>query len=240
MRFRLLTYNMHKGIGGIDRRYAPERIIQVIEHCHPDVVMLQEVDEGVPRSKHDRQVDLLADALEMRHRVFQPNVRLKHGRYGNAILSRFQLSDFRDIDLTIPLKKRRQALVAHCRIRCAGHSHTIVLLNVHLGLAGFERTIQIRRILSSDLLRHVHHDTGVVIAGDFNDVWGTVGRRLFEPAAFHSACGSRRTFPAVMPVRSLDRVYYRGSLSVHHSFASHTQTARHASDHLPLVVDFDL
>ncbi len=27
MRFRIVTYNIHKGIGGIDRRYDPARIV---------------------------------------------------------------------------------------------------------------------------------------------------------------------------------------------------------------------
>src|SRR4029077_3714533 len=42
MRFQLITYNIHKGIGGIDRRYRPERIIEALGHYHPDVVLLQE------------------------------------------------------------------------------------------------------------------------------------------------------------------------------------------------------
>ncbi len=30
MRFRLMTYNIHKGIGGVDRRYRFERIIETL------------------------------------------------------------------------------------------------------------------------------------------------------------------------------------------------------------------
>ena len=108
MRLRLMTYNIHKGIGGIDRRYRPDRIMETVRHYEPDVVLLQEVDEGTPRSHHHRQVDLLGDALEMPYRVYQPNVRLKVGQYGNAILSRHPLTDMQDLDLTIPLKKRRR------------------------------------------------------------------------------------------------------------------------------------
>lgn len=78
---------------------------------------MQEVDDGVPRSRADCQVELFADALDLKHHAFQRNVKLKHGHYGNAILSRFPLTDVHDIDLTIPLKKRRQALVAHCQLR---------------------------------------------------------------------------------------------------------------------------
>ncbi len=44
----------------------------------------------------------------------------------------------------------------------------------------------------------------------------------------------------MMPVRALDRVYCRGCLDVRNSFASRTEVARQASDHLPLVVDFEV
>ena len=47
---RLLTYNIHKGIGGRDRRYSLERIIDVIEAENPDLICLQEVDRHVRRS----------------------------------------------------------------------------------------------------------------------------------------------------------------------------------------------
>ncbi len=32
MRIRLITYNIHKGIGGIDRRYQPQRVGATIAH----------------------------------------------------------------------------------------------------------------------------------------------------------------------------------------------------------------
>lgn len=238
--FRLLTYNIHKGIGGVDRRYRLDRTIATIRRLVPDIAFLQEVDEGVPRSRAHRQVDLLADALEMRYRLYQPNVTLKLGRYGNAILSRFPLTDVRDIELTIPMKKRRRGLAAHCRLRATDRSRSLLLVNVHLGLAGFERVMQVRKLLNTDVIQNVHNDTPVIVAGDCNDVWNTLGRRLFRPAGFHLASGDKRTFPAVMPVRALDRVFCRGNVEVAAGFASRSDVARQASDHLPLVVDFQI
>lgn len=240
MRFRLLTYNIHKGIGGVDRRYRPERIIEAIAHCQPDIVLLQEVDDGVPRSNGHRQVDVLGDELQLPHRAFQRNVKLREGHYGNAILSRFPLHDVHDLNLTVPLKKSRRALLAHCRMQVGGHQRTLLIVNTHLGLAGFERRIQARRILQSELLQRTHHQTPVIAAGDFNDVWSMLGRSCFEPAGFRSAVGSIKTFPAFLPLRPLDRIFFRGRIELHHSFASHTAVARQASDHLPLVADFQL
>lgn len=240
MRFRLLTYNIHKCIGGMDRKYHPDRVIEVLSHYQPDIALLQEVDDGVPRSSHHRQVDLLGDALDYRYRAYQKNVRLKTGDYGNAILSRFPLFDVNHVDLTVPMKKRRRALIAHCRVHHEGHTRRMLLMNVHLGLAGYERTIQARRLLTTDVLTHTHHHTPVLIGGDFNDVFGVLGRRVLEPRGFLAAVRNQKTFPAVLPLRPLDRVFYRGDVSHHHTFAGHSEAAREASDHLPLVVDFDL
>ena len=50
---RLLTYNIHKGVGS-DRRYRLERIIDVIQEQEPDLICLQEVDRNVQRSRLPR------------------------------------------------------------------------------------------------------------------------------------------------------------------------------------------
>ena len=237
MRFRMITYNIHKGIGGLDRRYRPERIVETLAAWRPDVVLLQEVDDGAPRSYRHRQVDLLGDALGLPHRAFQANVTLWEGVYGNAILSRFPLARVEHVDLTVPLKKRRRALVAHCRLPFE-HARRLLVCNLHLGLAGFERKMQLRRLLVSRALAY-HHPIPLIAAGDFNDVYGNLCRRVMGPAGFETA-GRVRTFPALLPLHGLDRVFFRGGLRLVRSFAPCTPPARHASDHLPLVAEFEV
>jgi endonuclease/exonuclease/phosphatase family metal-dependent hydrolase len=73
-----------------------------------------------------------------------------------------------------------------------------------------------------------------------NDVWGGLGKATLELAGFRSATGPVKTFPAFLPLRPLDRIYYRGGLRVSHAHASRSGLARVASDHLPLVADFEL
>jgi endonuclease/exonuclease/phosphatase family metal-dependent hydrolase len=240
MRFRLLTYNIHKGIGGLDRRYDLTRIVETIRHYQPDIALLQEVDDGAKRSRHERQVDLLAEAVELPHRAYQRNVRLRTvGHYGNAVLSRFALEEPEDLDLTIRFKKRRCALICRLHAHHAGHTRSIAIANVHLGMAGFERQIQLNRLLRCDRLRGMHYNTPLIIAGDFNDVWDNLGRRVMHPAGFELGSGHVRTFPAAAPLRRLDRVFYRGAIKATAAFAGHTGVARRASDHLPLIVDFE-
>lgn len=239
MQFRIITYNIHKGIGGVDRRYRLERIITTLQRYNADIIFMQEVDDNVPRSRHHRQVDEIGDALDMRHRLFQANVKLTKGHYGNAILSRYPLSGAEHIDLTIPLKKNRRALLSHCHIR-EEHQRSILLINCHLGLAGFERVMQLNRILDSKTLKRTHHSTPIILGGDYNDVWDTLGKKCMEPARFRSVSHKINTFPAIMPVRQLDRIYYKGELVFLHSFPGHSDLARQASDHLPLIADFKL
>ena len=240
MRVRLVTYNIHKGIGGVDRRYDLSRVVDVLNSYEPDIVLLQEVDDGVPRSRRDVQVRLLAEATGLSHLAFQHNVKLKIGHYGNAILSRYPLHEIDDVDLTIRFKKRRRALVARCRVTHEHHARTLLLANVHLGLAEFERRIQVRRLLADDHLRRLRRMTPCVIAGDFNDVWGKTGRLPLREAGFAPAAKKIKTFPAAMPIRPLDRAYVRGDVCVTGAFAGHSKVAREASDHRPLVVDLEL
>ncbi|NOQ90769.1 MAG: EEP domain-containing protein, partial [Gammaproteobacteria bacterium] len=48
-----------------------------------------------------------------------------------------------------------------------------------------------------------------------------------------------RTFPAVFPVLSMDRIYYRG-LDVVHCQRLHDQPWDRLSDHTPLLAEFKL
>ncbi len=243
MKLRVLTYNVHKCIGGVDRRYWPERVRDTIGHYQPDLVLLQEVDSAAKRSQRDRQADMLGHMLDMPYRVYSPNVKLlRGGEYGNAILSRFPATETRNIDLSIPPKKRRGVLHARYRVRLGsrGRSRTLHVYNLHLGLSGTERKAQLRRFLDSQPFVGLDRRTPIIVAGDFNDVWGTLGPKLLHPAGFHSARACIRTFPAFAPVRALDAIYVRGRIELVRVARSRLAVARLASDHLPLIADLRL
>lgn len=245
MKLRILTYNIHKCIGGLDRRYDPSRVRQTVAHYAPDLVLLQEVDSMAARSNADRQVDLLGDLLGFRHRTYFPNVRLRRGgEYGNAILSRFPLTDTSNVDLTIPPKKRRSVLHARCRVRLGGaagnRTRTLHVYNLHLGLSGAERKVQLRMFLESHPFVGLNHRTPTIVAGDFNDLWGTLGRKMLSPAGFRGIGRPIRTFPAWAPLRALDSVYVRGDVTIQNAFRARLAVAKRASDHLPLIADLDI
>jgi endonuclease/exonuclease/phosphatase family metal-dependent hydrolase len=241
---RLLSWNIHKGIGGLDRRYDLTRILEVIHHYDPDVCVLQEVDRGVPRSREHDQANLLAEVLGYPHRAFQPNVVLRKGCYGNATLSRYPFAEERNINLSISLKKPRGALYTEIHARIKEHTRTIHLYNCHLGLSGTERRLQVRRLLDSVPLNRLGNASRVIIAGDTNDWNGALARGRLRVAGFTCATGrgarASLTFPAWRPVSALDRVYLRGPVVGNRHFRGRLRQCLHASDHLPIVIELEL
>ena len=100
--------------------------------------------------------------------------------------------------------------------------------------------MQLKKLLAHDHLDRVASTTPVVVAGDLNDVWGTLGRQLMRPAGFRGTDRKPRTFPAYAPVRPLDSLYVRGEIEITSLMSSRLAIARQASDHLPLVADLSL
>ena len=246
MRLRVLTYNIHKAIG-VDGEFAPERIIEILAHHNADIALLQEVDHGVPRSEHLNLAAHLGRTLEYGYRAVGMNVFLKTGKYGNVTLSHFPIGRQRNIDLTIGRRKRRGA--QHTRIQLVhGHRHmTIDVFNIHLSLLANLRAQQITRLLNSTDLADLDPQSPCIIGGDLNDWRGLLRRRFFEPAGFRCATGPRagsrwaiKTFPAFAPTGGLDKLFYRGALRLMHVGRSRLKLARVASDHLPVIADFEI
>jgi endonuclease/exonuclease/phosphatase family metal-dependent hydrolase len=240
MRIRVATWNIHKGVGGVDRRYRPERIVELLSEVNPDIAMLQEVSRDLPRSRFDDQVALLSESLAMPYTAYSAEHRFRIGGYGNAILSRWPLADNSRIDLTVGVRKKRGALQARSRVRIGQHTRALVLFNLHLGLSMSERALQVTRFLAAHPFAGLHHRTPVVLAGDFNDVFGRLGHDYLLPAGFRRAGASANTFPAWLPMRPLDALYVRGDLRVVHCLPVRNRVARRASDHLPLVSELEL
>jgi len=237
---RIVTWNIHKGIG-TDRCYRLERVIAVLRDVDADVVCLQEVDRGVPRSACDDQAERLGEALGYDHAALGLNVRVKSGAYGNLTLSRFPLTDVKNVDLTIPPKKRRSGLVTRVEI---GPPGGLLLANVHLGLMHLERRVQVRRLLAH-VFEDSRPDQPLVIAGDWNEWTRRLVHGVLRERGFHVARGETRprgvrTWPSRRPLVALDRILYRDPIRCRHVACILDDLTRVASDHLPLMVELDV
>jgi len=234
---RALTYNIHKGIGGRDRRYDLDRIVRVIERENPDVVCLQEVTRHARRTRYDDQPKLLQEAFAFADAAYQMNVHYREGGYGNLILSRWPIVRRHHLSLRRGFRKPRGAQLAVIE----SPEGVIHLVNWHLGLGERERRWQVQRLLSHPLFRE-SAALPTLVLGDFNDWRNRLAAAALADQGFLPLAEppSRfRTFPAFLPALSLDKAFQSG-LFIRDAGVVRTHLSHRASDHLPLIVDFHL
>jgi endonuclease/exonuclease/phosphatase family metal-dependent hydrolase len=247
VKLRVLSYNIHRAIG-VDRRFRPERIVSIIGYYAPDIALLQEVDQGVPRSRELHLAHEIARALGYEHWAIGHNVALRRGRYGNATLSRWPIQRERNIDLTIGFRKRRGCQHTRIAVRTpSGRTRRLEAFNLHLGLSARERQRQVSLLAHSRELALLPPQVACLVGGDYNDWRSLLVPTFVDELGFRSATGGDdegeraiRTFPSFFPQGALDRIYYRGSLHLANARRCRLAISRIASDHLPVIVDFEL
>ncbi len=247
MLIRVLSYNMHRAIG-VDRLFRPERIAKVINHHQADIVLLQEVDVGVPRSRNLDLAKEMAEAAGYPHYVTGLNVQLRKGKYGNATLSKFPIIQSRNINLTVGKRKARGCQHSIIQINNSNDfSQRIDVFNLHLGLSAQERVRQVGLLIHSKEFTSLAPDTPCLIGGDLND-WLTRLAPIFTDILnFECATNHSRgyhnpylTYPSFSPTGGLDKIFYRGPIKLLRRKRCWMGTTRLASDHLPVIAEFEL
>ena len=211
------------------------------------MVFLQEIhgERTISNNRFDdwpnnRQFEFLADQV-WHHHAYGKNAIYKSGHHGNAILSKYPFIRWENIDVSIMRSASRSLL--HGTIQIPDTEQNIHVICVHLGLFGRERDRQLAT-LAKRISSHIPADDPLIIAGDFNDWRGRAEHHLHQglgvKEVFKSSLGSyARTFPAMLPVLSMDRIYYRG-LDAIHCQRLHDQPWNRLSDHTPLLAEFRL
>jgi endonuclease/exonuclease/phosphatase family metal-dependent hydrolase len=263
---RVATYNIHRAVGA-DGRFQPERTARVVLSLDADLVALQEVEmpalpstqlllswfaaagyrsllgPTIGNERHGYGNVLLSrlpllgcDRVDLSVTGREPR-GLVDARFGPLPVA----MDAVDIGLG---KGRRPPP----HLRC---------LATHLGLSRGERRQQIARIAalldaatSSGLDRDADRDLDpaqptqpvacclapTLLLGDFNE-W-LPSRRLCPLDRRLRRAHTAATWHARWPLLALDRLWYSG-LRLHHSRVRRDRPARLASDHLPLLAQFE-
>ncbi|HEX4414578.1 MAG TPA: endonuclease/exonuclease/phosphatase family protein [Lacipirellulaceae bacterium] len=97
---RVLTYNIHHG-AGTDGDFDLSRIASIITAANPDVVSLQECDNGVPRTNNVDEVARLAQLTGMQG-YFAKTRPLDGGSYGDGVLIRPGISIVNSQNFNLP------------------------------------------------------------------------------------------------------------------------------------------
>jgi endonuclease/exonuclease/phosphatase family metal-dependent hydrolase len=240
---RIVTYNVRRCVGN-DRQLDVGRVAAVLAALEPDVVALQELDVGRARTGHVDQANEIAGALDMACH-FNAAMRVEKELYGDAILSAHPEKLIQAGPLPgygrVPLLEPRGAL--WIEVELAGRP--VQIINTHLGLVPREQQHQARFLAGPAWLAHPRCTGAKILLGDFNATGASVAYRTLS-ARLEAArnLAPRRsptaTFPSQLPVLRIDHLFVSREIRVLDVFAPFDPLTRVASDHLPLVMDFEL
>ncbi len=240
---RLMTYNVHRCVG-VDRKLDVSRIAAVIAEHEPDIVCLQELDVGRARTGFVDQAREIADQLAMSYH-FHPAMRVEAELYGDAILTHLPEKLIRSGPLPtvrgVPGLEPRGALWVAIEIDGA----VLNVFNTHLGLVPREQRLQAAALIGDQWLGSPDCVGPTLLTGDFNATsltrpYQTLTRKLADCQRTLGLKPSVKTFPSSFPAIRIDHCFTSPEVVVTAVKAPFSPLARMASDHLPLIVDFEI
>jgi endonuclease/exonuclease/phosphatase family metal-dependent hydrolase len=216
-KLRVATLNIHKGLSHFNRRMVIHELRDGLRALDADLVFLQEV-QGLNQRHTMRfagcppvpQHEFLAG--EQWQHAYGRNAVYDHGHHGNAILSRYPFVSFENHDVSDHRFERRGLL--HCVVAIPGWRRNLHCVCVHLSLHERGRSRQLEAI-SGRLKELASHDLPIIVAGDFND-WRHRATAILErqlgmtEVSVAHAGRAPRTYPSMLPIFRLDRIYVRG------------------------------
>ncbi len=242
---RLLLYNIRYGVGNGATSPVPlpgarylfaeaaelRRITEFISSKDPDIIGLIEVDTGSLRSGRVNQAEMIADSLG--------HYSCYENKYGEG-----------SVNQILPIvRKQANAFLASPRVHGerfhyfdTGIKRLIIELElddveiflVHLSLKYRHRQQQLRHLY--ELVSAC--EKPVIVAGDFNTVWGEDEIFLFMKASGLSNANKKRlpSYPTRKPRQEFDFILYSTDITVTHFEIPQVPF----SDHLPLICDFEV
>ncbi len=233
---KVLTLNTHQGFGARRRRSALLRIRDALRVADSDLVFLQEVGVAHGSETPLEQYEVLADSVWPQH-AYGRNAVKTRGHHGNAVLSKYPIVSWENVDASVGTSEPRGLL--HSILRIPGTTIPLHAICVHLALRESHRVQQVGRLLEL-VADRIPHGAPIVIAGDFNDWQERANLRMLRDGAFEEVNASTngrpaRTYPARLPVLRLDRIYVRNLR--HRPLNVPRRPWAALSDHVPLAAE---
>lgn len=235
MTVNILSYNIHWGLSAFKKVNVAQSLSDFIQSSKADIILLQEL--WLPKGALDY---IIVETLKelWPHQICVATALLPKGEQGNGILSRHPIVDWKHIDMSFTGRQARSFL--HARLWIEEDAKFLSIICTHFGLLRSERMYQ-AETLSQYVKNQIDVGESLVLAGDFND-WREEMTPYFHrelnvrEVFYHSRGRHAKSFPAIYPLLSLDRVYIRG-LDIRSAEVLRRKDWRGSSDHLPLAVN---
>lgn len=219
---RLMTYNI-KNANGMDDVCDFQRIADVINHIHPEVIALQELDSMTHRSGQKYVLGEIAGRTQM-HAYFAPAIDYDGGKYGIGLLTKEIPVSLKT--MTLPGREEARALIM-------AEFDNYIYCCTHLSLTEEDR------MASLELIKDfaAAHKKPFFLAGDLNAEPESAFIKYLQQDFQILSDVNQHTFPAPAPTETIDYI-----TALKQNMKGFTVTSAQvvnepvASDHRPLVV----
>jgi len=220
--FTVMTYNIHQGFGA-GQVPSLDLLTDAISAQSPDVLLLQEVVRGWMIDEQHDALSVLAERLKMPY-VFAPNIG---DLYGNAILSRYPMTDIKRVHFAVQPSLRHQPRGA-VGVRIGD----VLIVTTHLDELADSSPIRQEQVRT--ILREWDGEKIAIIAGDMNADPDDLAMSLFSEAGYGDLVESLGTTTVTDdPPRRIDYIWGIGVIGS----SPRKVEAPGASDHFGLVVN---
>jgi endonuclease/exonuclease/phosphatase family metal-dependent hydrolase len=228
--FRVVTYNVHEGIGR-DRVCSFNRISNVLHEINADIIALQEVN-SISKKVHGKGSFLFEHLNNsLTHRGAKGITMFRSGSdYGNSTFVRKKADKILRHDISVSGREPRGILECVTKLG----NYPIHIFNTHLGLKKWERAQQMNMI-TKILQRQAN--VPVILCGDFNE-WIPCTPLFDDLYKFLNVVPAKQTFPSHCPLFKLDRIFFSPNFSLVDYYVYRSKLGRTASDHRPVVAEF--
>ena len=234
---KVMTYNIHHANPPSEQvKIDVAAIARVINQEKPDLVALQEVDVHTERSgKNLDQAREIARLTGMKS-FFMKALDYQGGEYGIAVLSRYPIVDSAGYLLPRdPAIGGEDRAVASITVELPGKER-VIFASTHLDLKEANRLSQAKALIG-----HFENSSiPMILGGDFNALASSPVIELFDQH-FTRTCGNdcAPTIPVKNPNRTIDFIMYKPQASFK-VLSTRVINEQYASDHLPVVVEFEM
>jgi endonuclease/exonuclease/phosphatase family metal-dependent hydrolase len=174
---RFVTFNIRHGAPEDSYRGLPDKLAEACSTLAADVLALQEVDVGVPRSRRADLAEVVAQATGMTYVFAKARKHNYRGQYGNALLARGTIDEVEVVRLSgdhrhrlhiaaitvKPFREPRNAIIAAVTV----DGQTVSVATGHLATEPSARRAQLGRVAD----RLVTRPRPRVLLGDLNIPW---------------------------------------------------------------------
>ena len=250
MRLRVGTYNILSGVDYMYRvetkgwRLVPERFAEAIKEMGLDICALNEVRD-IPGTdgehKWNQTGKAIAEQLGYNY-VFGKAIDVPGGSYGNALITRYPVSNVRTIPMCIAPENRDPNGVARWYedrvlmiVDLDVEGKMVTVMVTHFGLNDDEHALAVK-IVRQEAEKI---DNPIIFMGDLNIVdssrhYAALCEFLEDSASVSVGCIN--TFPSPEPNRRIDFLFTKGAIK---AIESHVPEVI-VSDHRPFVATVDL